>query len=102
MAAAEGKIKKLAAQNKRMERLRLALDSLRIFAGRLLIIELAFSAGLLVIYPLITFGLGDLLGDGMLELLRNPAVQKKILFVSNLVVAPVIAFAQTVRRVLPD
>ncbi|MFH7320971.1 hypothetical protein ACHHRT_10240 [Desulfurivibrio sp. D14AmB] len=101
LATAEERLKEFVPLVKRMERLRLLLDSLGVFAGRLLVVELAVSALLLVLYPLVTLGLVDQLGEEIVRLVRDPVIQKRILFVANLLVAPLIAFGLTVRRLLP-
>lgn len=95
---ARARLKAVNARVARMQRLQLVMDGLRIFVGRLVVAEMVVSVLLLISYPAITIGLAGQLGPETVELVREPAVQKKVLFVANLLVAPAIAFAQTVAR----
>lgn len=101
LAAGRERLKGFVPLIKRMERMRLLLDSAGVFAGRLLAVELAISAMLLLLYPLITIGLAEQFGDELVRMVRDPAIQKRVLFAANLVAAPVIAFGLAVRRGLP-
>lgn len=101
LETASKEIQFFAVMTKRMGRLRLLLDSLRIFIGKLVVAELAISALLLVAYPVVTIGFAQQVGPEVVGMIKDPAIQKKILFVTNLALAPIIAFAQTIRRVAP-
>ncbi|MDF1615337.1 hypothetical protein [Desulfurivibrio dismutans] len=101
LQAARRELESWPALIKRMNRLRLLLDSLRIFAGRLVVAEVVVSVLLLIAYPVLTVGLADQIGPDLVARLKDSAMQKRLIFTANGVVAPVIAFAQTVRRVVP-
>lgn len=101
LQAAGQELETLTNLVKRMNRLRLLMDSLRIFAGRLVVAEVAVAALLLVTYPTLTILLSEQVGPDAVAALKDSTVQKRLIFLGNGVIAPIIAFAQTVRRVVP-
>ncbi|MFZ5762687.1 MAG: hypothetical protein ACOY8P_07170 [Thermodesulfobacteriota bacterium] len=83
----------------RMQKVRIALDTLRVFGKKLVAVELVLFSVLLLLYPVLAMLLADQLGDTLVQMLRSGAFQRNVLFVTMGVVAPAIAFAQTVRAI---
>ena len=92
-------VKALPPLAERMQRLRIALDTLRVFGKKLVATEIMLCALLFLLYPLLAVLLADQLGDTLVQLLRSRAFQRNLLFVTTLILAPIIAFTQTVRAI---
>lgn len=88
---------RLEEMSARLQRLGMLLDTLKVFLGKLIITEVAFSAVALFALPLVILLGGDTLGPDFLALLKNPVTQKKGMFVINMLVAPFCAMLLTVR-----
>ncbi len=83
----------------RMQKVRLALDTLRVFGKQLVALEIVLCALLILLYPILALLLADQLGEGLVATIRSPAFHRTVLFVTTVIVAPVIAFALTVRAI---
>ncbi|MEW6593841.1 MAG: hypothetical protein AB1413_03110 [Thermodesulfobacteriota bacterium] len=92
-------VKALSPIAERMEKVRIALDTLRVFGKKLAVTELFFCALLFLLYPILVVLLADQLGDTLVQMLRSSGFQRNILFVVTLIVAPAIAFGLTVRSI---
>lgn len=99
LETALGDVKSLHPVAERMQRLRIALDTLRVFGKKLVATEILLCALLFLLYPLLAVLLADQLGDTLVQMLRSRAFQRNILFVTTLILAPIIAFTQTVRAI---
>ncbi len=84
---------------KKLVNLKNLFDMIWLFGKKLIIAELVLSGMIFMCYPLMQI-LGDnLIGTHLYELILNPQIQKKGFFLSNLLIAPLFAFAQTLRAV---
>jgi len=83
----------------RMQKIRIALDTLRVFGKKIAATEILLCAALFLLYPLLAVLLADQLGANMVQMLRSTAFQRNVFLIVTIVVAPVIAFAQTVRAI---
>lgn len=92
-------VKALYPIAERMQRVRVALDTLRVFGKKLAASELILCSLLFLLYPLLALLLADQLGENLVQMLRSPGFQRNTLFITTLILAPVIAFAQTVRAI---
>lgn len=98
LEAAKAGLKEVGPVLERMKKLRLALDTMKVFGGRLVMAELVMAGVLLVAYPVLTMLLAEQLGPELAALVRDPAAQKRSVFVAGALVAPMVAFAQTIKR----
>ncbi len=98
LEAAKAGLKEVGPVLERMKKLRLALDTMKVFGGRLAMAELIMAGVLLLAYPLITMLLAEQLGPDLARLVRDPSFQQRSIFVAGVLVAPMIAFAQTIKR----
>jgi hypothetical protein len=93
--------KELKGSFQRMNQFRLAADAMRIFVKKLVASEILLICLLFILYPMLTILLqgfvADYLGDHFLNLLRDRSVQKNVLFIVSVFVAPFLAFAGTIR-----
>ncbi|MGV1098851.1 hypothetical protein ACUUL3_05510 [Thiovibrio sp. JS02] len=80
-----------------MQRLKLALDTLKTFLKKLLVAELVFSVIAFVSLPVITLLLADSLDPELVRLVKDPRIQKNCMFVINMLLAPLFALALTIR-----
>lgn len=92
-------VKELYPLADRMQKVRIALDTLRVFGKKLAATEIVLCALLFLLYPLFAVLLADQLGASLVQMLRSSVFQRNILFVTTILVAPAIAFAQTVRGI---
>ena len=97
LAQGERYLADLQKMTERMQRLKVALDTLRAFVRKLLATELICSALMFLALPVITLLLADSLDPEFVRLVRDPRVQKKAMFVVNMLVAPFLALALTIR-----
>ena len=80
-----------------MQKLKLSLDTLKMFVRKLLKMELIFTALAFLLFPVFTILLQDSIDPEIVHMLRDPRIQKNCLFIINLLVAPFFALAVTIR-----
>ena len=95
---AQREIEALTPVIKRMENVRMLLNVMRLFLGRLLVVEVACSVLLVLLYLVVSLFFARHTGDGLLDLVRDPVAQRRIIFVVNLLLAPFISLVLTMRR----
>ncbi|HIJ89480.1 MAG: hypothetical protein OEV89_01290 [Desulfobulbaceae bacterium] len=74
-------------------------DGAKVFGKKLLITEIVLLAGVALLFPVLAFWLGGNSG-GMVELLTNAWLQKQVLLVVTIFVAPLFALAQTLWQMM--
>ena len=74
--------------------MRIILDGAKLFSRKLLVSELILLALAALLLPTLSMWHG-IIPDGLVELLQTPLVQKKLFVALTLLVAPLIALAQT-------
>lgn len=79
----------------RMGVVKVFADGMKFFVKRLIITEIVLLLGCLISLPVLAFWLDNTSGAGLVELLQTPWVQKQVFFVVTILVAPMIALAQT-------
>jgi hypothetical protein len=87
---------RLQAMVGRMGLAKVFFDGVKLFVKRLLLTEIILLLLCLISLPVLAFWLGDnATGSGLVARLQTPWVQKRILFIITLVIAPTLALAQT-------
>lgn len=79
----------------RMGWTKIFLDGMKFFMKRLIITEVILLLGCFISLPVLAFWLDNTAGAGIVEMLQTPWVQRQILFVVTILVAPMLALAQT-------
>lgn len=101
LAEAKALLKDVNAKLARMNKLKLAMDTLKLFFRKLLTYEILLTTLTFILYPLITIFLkgviNDFFGDDVVSFILNPIVQKESLFIITALIAPFLAFAGTIR-----
>ncbi|HIJ89964.1 MAG: hypothetical protein OEV89_04285 [Desulfobulbaceae bacterium] len=81
----------------RMQKLKMALDTLTIFLKKLVMMEMVFSGIAVLSLPLITIALQGVLDPDLVRLVKNPQTQKNCMIFFALFLAPFSALALTIR-----
>ncbi len=101
LAEAKGLLKGIHDKFLRMNKLKLAMDTFKLFLRKLVRYEILLTTLTFVFYPVVTILLKgfihDVLGDQVFAFIMNPFVQKKSLFIITVLIAPFLAFANTIR-----
>lgn len=84
----------------RMNKTKTAFDIIGVFGKHVVLCELVLGTFIFMLFPLATIFGADFLGETFIQLVRNPEFQKKGLFVTGLLVAPLLAFAITLRKLV--
>ncbi len=93
--AAEAQLETLKQMTTRMTWARTLLDSLKLFARKLMITELSLIGFSALLLPGAILLLGDPVESGLASLLRDPWFQKQTIQFITLLVAPILALIQT-------
>ena len=83
-----------------MNGVKIILDGVKLFFRKLVITELVLLALLIIVIPLLIFGLGADSADGFIGLLKEGWFQKQVILVMTLLVGPMVALAQTLWKLL--
>lgn len=84
----------------RMNWVKIFFDGIKLFGKKLLIAE-AFSLILLVfLVPALSMLLTDSIAEELIGLIKNPLFQKQVLFIVTLLIAPMVALAQTLWKIM--
>ncbi len=81
----------------RMSKLKMAFDTARAYLRKLAFSEMVFLAIAVLAYPVLTIALADSINLDLLNLLRDPRIQRKCLFVIAALIAPLFALVLTMR-----
>lgn len=84
----------------KMNWLKITFDTIKLFGKKLVIVEVFLLAVLLVFVPVLSVLSTDTVAASLLDLLKNPLFQKQVLFVVTMLIAPVVALAQTLWKIM--
>lgn len=84
----------------KMNWLKITFDSIKLFGKKLVIAEVSLLTLLLVLVPVLSVLLSDTVATGTLDLLKNPLFQKQALFIFTIFIAPLVALAQTLWKIM--
>jgi hypothetical protein len=84
----------------RMNWLRIFFDGAKLFGRRLLITELVLLGLGAVLVPIIAFWLSGTEAYGFIRILKEPLVQRQVIMIVTVFVAPFLALAQTLWRLM--
>lgn len=100
LAKVEEGFKLLKPLSIRMGWVKIFLDGAKLFCRRLIVTEVALLCLGMALVPIIAFWLAGTEAAGIIEMVRNPWVQKQVLLVVTLLVAPLLALIQTLWRLM--
>ncbi|MFZ5775111.1 MAG: hypothetical protein ACOY3Z_06470 [Thermodesulfobacteriota bacterium] len=99
MAQVRESLELLKPLSVKMGWMRITLDGVKLFGRKLLITELLVLGVAALLLPTLSLWDGMAASSGLVELLKTPLVQKKLLVAITLLVAPLIALAQTLWQI---
>ena len=79
----------------KMNKLKTALDIVGVFGKKVLLSEIVLGLLLFVLFPLVTIFGADFLGESFVQMMQNPQFQKNGIFITGLLIAPLVAFGMT-------
>lgn len=98
LESALGDIEELKPIIDKMNRLKTAMDIVGAFGKKILLTEIVLVSIIFVSFPLVTFFGVDILSDSFVKMMGDSQFQKNGLFITSLLIAPLMAFVLTLHN----